>query len=238
MGHCRHLGGQNVSCTFVFQTPVTRIHPESMWVQVMLRHFLSKLSLTASFMNTPRRSKLVALSRDFYVVLTLKNCRRASFLLPAEEENATLEVTGPDGCKSYWKPDQERSHMSGYLEAFFKQLFPEKCIKVHDSLDGHRLVHYQGALRREDWDYAKPVFEKAFLAHRSAYRRAHGGCSGPVVLDRADARRQGRRSLCSPREGPQKSSPLVVRNSFLHFEDACEPQRLRAKSQDRHGTAA
>jgi len=82
----------------------------------------------------------------------------------------------------------EDASMSDYLESFFKHLFPDRQIQVYDYLDGRQLVHYQCAIKKEDWHYVKPAFEEAFLLHRSAFRRAHGGSIGPSLVDVCPAR--------------------------------------------------
>ena len=54
-------------------------------------------------------------------------------------------------------------------------------VETYDSLDGRDLVPYQCVVRRSVWEQVRPRFLDVFPLSKTAYRRANGGSSAPVI---------------------------------------------------------
>jgi len=229
--HCRNQGDHVARCTYLIQLDQAHMAfcvPEMQ--KVVFSSCLGMLyTMSSTLFNDPERPKLVALSQDLYVVLTMQGWKKQKrvLLLPTDQENSTVDVSSADGCKSYWKYVDEGADMGEYLESFFKHLFPDRQIRVYETLDGRQLVHYQRAIKKEDWDLVKPSFETAFLAHRSAFRRAYGGCIGPSLVDSRPARTLNTvwfsgdpQAEYMAMEEPVEGEVLVEQNTFLDFQES------------------
>ena len=60
--------------------------------------------------------------------------------------------------------------------------------EVYSTIDGCRLVRYQCAIARRDWDVIKGRFYEAFLLQKKAYRHAYGGSTAPCISEDVEAR--------------------------------------------------
>lgn len=59
-------------------------------------------------------------------------------------------------------------------------------VETYDSLDGRELVPYQCVVRRSAWEMVKPRFLDVFPLAKTAYRRANGGSSAPVIQEHVE----------------------------------------------------
>jgi len=228
--HCRSQGDHVARCTYLIQMGQACL---TSCVPGMQRFVFSSCldmlsTMSSTLFNDPERPKLVALSQDLYIVLTMQGWKKQKhvLLLPTDQENSTMDVSSADGCKSYWKYADESVNMGEYLESFFKHLFPDRQIRVYETLDGCQLAHYQRAIKKEDWDLVKPLFETTFRAHRSAFRRAYGGSIGPSLVDSRPARTLNNVWLSGDPQAESmameeavEGEVLVVQNTFLDFQE-------------------
>jgi len=240
--HCRDLGDQIARCSYILQVrQAPLVWPFPGMCRLFNHHCLARLAkVSDELLTDPNRPKLVAESQNLYAVLTMKGWKKKGhvLLLPSGPESATLHMTTAGGCTSYWKHAAEDASMSDYLESFFKHLFPDRQIQVYDSLDGRQLVHYQCAIKKEDWHYVKPSFEEAFLLHRSAFRRAHGGSIGPSLVDVCPARAWNQMCFSgSPQaesmaeRGFVETEVVVEKKTFLDLDEpAITRKKLRMET--------
>ncbi|CAE7866003.1 unnamed protein product, partial [Symbiodinium necroappetens] len=98
-------------------------------------------------------------------------------------------------------------------------------LKAYASLDGQRLVHYQCAVRRDEWERIREEFLEAFLVQKRAYRRANGGSCAPCFAVDAEPRfapddrrvEVASQIRCSQQQPVQHRT--VVRRTFIELAD-------------------
>lgn len=124
--------------------------------------------------------KLTLAEAKDYVVVTVRRCQKGPPLLPTVRFSE-VELIGrrPETTESCWKTT-ERIDMPGYLRQFLRCLDLQD-VRVHDSLDGRRLMHYQAVVGSKDWDRVWAALEEPFKAQRAAYRHVYQTKAAPVL---------------------------------------------------------
>ncbi|CAE8614893.1 unnamed protein product [Polarella glacialis] len=206
------------------------LHLTSKRFSVLAKQHFGLLTRVAQFgkyhMKTDQGwQELREIDLNFYVVISIKKCKRGPPLLPSQMlREGTVHVAAGDhlGVSMWERSDEERFTLSQYLRRFILSLLGQPEVEVYDAMDGRQLVHYQAAMPRELWISIKPALMKAFAIQKAAYRHAQGGSCAPSLYDDTAARfLPSSEASFSDEESIGTSKDLVkidVRNSFLFFE--------------------
>lgn len=202
------------------------------------------------WMNRPHVQEMRALDRRHYIILGLRNFHHGAPLVPMRRTEAprlaTVVLSGPLDwrCWSHYEPEEGKFQLASFLRCFSRAMPAEStetdepgtdatsplstCVQ---RLDGRRLVPYQCAVLRREWEAKKERLLQAFGAQKGAYRRLHGGSSAPNLLEMAPRFVRGARG---PKAAPKAAAPkaaahvareasssgkLVVRKTFLEVEE-------------------
>ena len=196
----------------------------AVWLDTALR-------AATQFLNRPGITELRALDANMYTVLSIHSCKRGPPLLPlapgsTEPASVTIKTDersqlgawsriplGPDG----------KFRLVNFVKQFVANL--GMSLKAYASLDGQRLVHYQCAVRRDEWERIREDFLEAFLVQKRAYRRANGGSCAPCFAVDAEPRfapddrrvEVASQIKCSQQQPAQHRT--VVRRTFIELAD-------------------
>ena len=224
----------------VFRVPEDRF---ATWATFQFRILLESARKTAQwFLNRPGICELRKEDEKFYMVLSIQSLKRGMPLVPSGEPIITIDAGERLGLKHWarFQPGQSGSgrkfRLSEYLSVFLNAI-GEYQIHPFDVLDGRELVPYQCVVRRSDWCCAvRKHFFEVFPLAKTAYRRANGGSSAPVLSEDVEAKFVSDGEVSSfgglhERVEEVKQEPrLIVRNTFPDIEDDEELQR----QADRH----
>jgi len=101
-------------------------------------------------------------------------------------------------------------------------------VRVHDSLDGRPVVHYQAVVSVADWESVESQLEIVMNVQRAYYRRTYGGTQAPSLKIDVDARHYFEDTAPKQLSKPF-SQEIPVRGTFVHF--GMGPQVLAASSR-------
>ena len=226
---CRPQAADQVGLVGIFAVSAEKFDQwmsthHALWIDTALRAAMHLL-------NRPGITELRALDANMYTVLSIHSCKRGPPLLPlapgsTEPASVTIKTDersqlgawsrvplGPDG----------KFRLVNFVKQFAANL--GMSLKAYASLDGQRLVHYQCAVRRDEWERIREDFLEAFLVQKRAYRRANGGSCAPCIATDAeprvapDYRRVGLASQirCSQQQPAQHKT--VIRRTFIELAD-------------------
>mmetsp|Transcript_41370 Transcript_41370/g.92530 ORF Transcript_41370/g.92530 Transcript_41370/m.92530 type:complete len:410 (+) Transcript_41370:99-1328(+) len=170
-------------------------HKFSAWAAIHLNLLLeAALKATYAFLNGPSVPDLRALDENFYLVLTIQSCKRGLPLIPlVRDGNATVTIAAGErlglGRWVRFNPElcgSSKFHLSEYIKSLLNSV--GEHIDAFKSLDGRKLMPYQCAVRRDQWNLLRRRFIEVFLLQKTAYRRANGGSTAPSLHEDVDPR--------------------------------------------------
>lgn len=174
--------------------------------------------------------------RAAYVVVGLRKLTRGPPLLPREATSSEKAFA------SDWDSVHNSSTCAWYLQALLGRIGVEA--EVHATLDGQRLVYYQAALRRADWDRARAALDNGpWRALGVAYRRMHGGKNAPKLAVCTPKFTRHLSVDVHPTHSASKSAvgeaeDLPVVSTFVHYRDPPGLSRPRRNSDPERDTLA
>jgi len=134
-------------------------HKFSAWAAIHLNLLLeAALKATYAFLNGPSVPDLRALDENFYLVLTIQSCKRGLPLIPlVRDGNATVTIAAGErlglGRWVRFNPElcgSSKFHLSEYIKSLLNSV--GEHIDAFKSLDGRKLMPYQCAVRRDQWN--------------------------------------------------------------------------------------
>eukprot|EP00929_Paragymnodinium_shiwhaense_P086433 TRINITY_DN4694_c0_g1_i10.p2 TRINITY_DN4694_c0_g1~~TRINITY_DN4694_c0_g1_i10.p2 ORF type:complete len:188 (+),score=33.56 TRINITY_DN4694_c0_g1_i10:203-766(+) len=163
---------------------------------------------------------LEPIAENFYKIVCLRGCCRGPPLIPFDEPSETTTIEQIGGW--YWQANEEGMFtFPAYLQKLIRTCGSDT--RVFSSLDGRRLVPYQAAVLRSEWDLIEKKLKDLFSAQCSAYRFLRGGSGAPKLKAEVNARFV---SESKPLSEPTKLSLddfmifKVEHNTFLDFQVA------------------
>jgi len=222
------------------------------WMSTHLTVSLDRAIRTATwFLNRPGIEEMRAFDMDMYMILSIHSCKRGPPLLPlpnSSEETPLVTITTDERIRhGSWirmpLGDDGRFRFSSFVTQFATNL--GLSLEAYDVMDGRRLVHYQCAVRRSDWECVFEKFQEAFLVQKRAYRRANGGAGAPCLCQGAEPRFAPNERLAelSKQLRQAELKPMqhrvVVRRTFVEIAqdgdsedegDICKRPTQRAKT--------
>lgn len=189
---CRPQAADQVGLVLIFAVSAEKF---DQWMSTHHALFLdTALRAATQFLNRPGISDLRALDANMYAVLSIQGCKRGPPLLPlapGSTESAAVTIKTDERSQlGAWSRIPLGPDGKFRLVNFVKQFAANLGIslKAYASLDGQRLVHYQCAVRRDEWERVREEFLEAFLVQKRAYRRANGGSCAPCLAVDAEPR--------------------------------------------------
>ena len=190
----------------------------------------SALRTASWFLNRPGIAALRSADADMYTILSIHSCKRGPPLLPlaagsAETACVTIKTDQRSQLGDWTRMPVNadgRFRLVSFVEKFAENLGMR--VEAFASLDGRRLVHYQCAVKRQDWERIRDQFQEAFLVQKRAYRRANGGSCAPCLASDAEPRfaPDERRSELMNRIRHDQHKPaqhkMVVRRTFIEVD--------------------
>ena len=164
-----HPSGSRYRLVFVFSTP------EDSWTHASLcrQHFPAFTDMLRNMLervvNGPGFRDMRAIDANMYQVLSLRGFNRGHPMIPvndpASEESFNLSAGEHLGLVSWtrFKP-HEKFHLSEYMRCFMERLGHR--LKTYEVMDGRKLVAYQCAVVRQEWDELKTAFYQAFKVQK------------------------------------------------------------------------
>lgn len=157
-----------------------------------------------------------------YIVVNLRKVSKVSPLLPTRQlKDIDLQA---DPVENWTPATSDGFTLAAYLRSFLSAM--DVDLEAHDSIDGRKLVNYQAAVRRDEWEHAWQLLEAPFKAQGSAYRRLFGGRRAPELTVSTDPRFVGSAAVkasgsptltCDP---PPGLGSIPVKHTFVHFGGA------------------
>ncbi|CAE7821720.1 mucK [Symbiodinium sp. CCMP2456] len=226
---CRPQAAEQVGLVGIFAVSAEKFDQwmsthHALWLDTVLR-------AATQFLNRPGITNLRALDENMYTVLGLHSCKRGPPLLPlapGSTEPAFVTIKTDERSQlGEWRriplgPDG-KFRLVNFVKQFAANLGLR--LKAHNSLDGQRLVHYQCAVRRDEWERIREEFLEAFLVQKRAYRRANGGSCAPCLAIDAeprfapDDRRVEVASQIKSRQQKPSQHKTVVRRTFIEVAE-------------------
>ena len=213
---CRPQGAEHVGLFGIFTVSADKF---DQWMSTHHALLLECAMLTATrFLNRPGIAELRTLNANMYTVLSVHSCKRGPPLLPLKPgstQRACVTIKKDAGSQlDAWvrMGTEDRFRLANFVNQFAENLGLN--LKAYSTLDGQRLVHYQCAVRREEWERVGEQFQEAFLVQKRAYRRANGGSSAPCLAADGEPRfvpDERREELCNQILG----SPVVAFTFFF-----------------------
>ena len=215
---------------FVFSTP------EDSWTHAALgcQHFPAFLDMLRTMLervvNGPGFCDMRAADAKMYLVLSMRNFNRGHPLVPQRDpSDESFDVSAGEhiGLVSWtrFKP-HEKFHLSEYVQCFMERLGYQ--LKVYGVMDGRKLVPYQCAVVRQEWDELRTAFYKAFKVQKAAYRHGNGGSKTPNLTEDSlphflPGVHQGEL------QAPPKLFNTTVRKTFVELEEGSPQGSTRLK---------
>ncbi|CAE7762871.1 mucK [Symbiodinium sp. CCMP2456] len=226
---CRPQAADQAGLVGIFAVSAEKFHQwmstnRALWLDTALR-------AATHLLNRPGITDLRALDENMYTVLSIHSCKRGPPLLPlapgSTEPAAVTIKTDERSQLGEWSRTPLGPDGKFRLVSFVKQFAANlgMRLKAYDSLDGQRLVHYQCAVRRDEWERIREEFLYAFLVQKRAYRRANGGSCAPwLAMDTEprfapDDRRVEVASQIKSRQQKPSQHKTVVRRTFIEVAD-------------------
>ena len=205
---------------FVFSTPEDKWATWALPLWPAFAHMFQ--NALDRVLNGPSIRDMRAIDANMYQVLSLRSFNRGHPMIPvndpASEESFNLSAGEHLGLVSWtrFKP-HEKFHLSEYMRCFMERLGHR--LKTYEVMDGRKLVAYQCAVVRQEWDELKTAFYQAFKVQKAAYRHANGGTSTPSLVADAAPRFVLRDfSCCAQPQGIK----TVVRKTFIDLEESSD----------------
>ena len=134
------------------------------------------------------------------------------------EDSVTVAAGEHLGLVSWtrFKP-HEKFHLSEYMRDFTERLGHQ--LQTYGVMDGRKLVRYQCAVVRQQWDELRTPFFEAFQVQKAAYRRANGGTTAPSLVEDAAPRVVLRDFSCCAQPVGIKT---IVRKTFIELDEGSD----------------
>lgn len=114
-----------------------------------------------------------------YVAVGISKLTRGPPLLPKDNANHWGWVEGKR-FDADWEHVCSSNSFAWFLQTFLHRIGIN--VEVYPTVDGQRLVYFQAALLREDWDRASTALDSGpWRAHNAAYRAKYGGKHAPKL---------------------------------------------------------
>lgn len=149
-------------------------------------------------------------------MITLRKCSQGPPMFPRVLGSDSHSGADPTGCNLSWV-QADKYELPVYLAAFLSEL--GVAVDVFEQLDGRQLIHYQAALRLEDWERAHVALELPWRVMKAAYRRQLGGSWAPELTPgKAPRFVAWKRWQDEERLSAQKPRHIVPEaKTFVHF---------------------
>lgn len=177
------------------------------------------------FLNRPNLQELRQLDQASYIVLTIQSCKRGLPLYPVNGRDVEHTVTIAAGERlglDRWirfspaRVGSDKFRLSEFVKLFLMALGLD--VPIYGFLDGRRLVPYQCALKREDWNRIRTQFVECFLLQKTAYRRANGGSTAPSLHEDVE-----------PRFIQEKPPPMETFQKMEQIRQECQSHRVMVR---------
>ncbi|CAJ1371400.1 unnamed protein product [Effrenium voratum] len=188
------------------------------WLQACLEEMLGAARQhVIYYLNHASMAHFRKLDKELYVILSINHFRRGPPLLPhAGPDKPDVRISS-DWLGS-WSSDKSKFNAASYIQQFLRRL--GHAFRTFDTLDGQKLVPYQAALRRDEWEKVGKELIQAFSLQKAAYRRLHGGCQAPDLKENNRPTYQRRDPFGQQAWSKHPSKPqLVVRRTFIDIDD-------------------
>ncbi|CAL1133147.1 unnamed protein product [Cladocopium goreaui] len=216
-----HPSGSRYRLVFVFSTP------EDSWTHASLcrQHFPAFTDMLRKMfervVNGPGFRDMREADAKMYLVLSMRNFNRGHPLVPQRDPSSdeSIDVSAGEhiGLVSWTRfKSDENFPLSEYMRVFMERLGYQ--LKIFGVMDGRKLVPYQCAVVRQEWDELKTAFYQAFKVQKAAYRHGNGGSKSPSLTEDASPRflpgvHQGEL------QAPPKLFNTTVRKTFVELEE-------------------